>query len=87
MAATVASPLERRLGEIAGINQITSTSSLGTTSIQLQFDIGRNIGWRALIRADYRRDKRQSNVPGYDVTTSGFAIQLGFGLFGPGPSR
>ncbi|MCA1381338.1 efflux RND transporter permease subunit [Bradyrhizobium sp. BRP23] len=43
MAATVASPLERRLGEIAGINQITSTSSLGTTSIQLQFDIGRNI--------------------------------------------
>lgn len=43
MAATVASPLERRLSEIAGINQITSTSSLGTTSIQLQFDIGRNV--------------------------------------------
>ena len=38
MAATVAAPLERRLGEIAGINQITSTSSLGTTNIQLQFD-------------------------------------------------
>jgi hypothetical protein len=49
--------------------------------------IGRNIGWRAFIRADYRRDRRQSNVEGYDVTTSGFAIQLGFGLFGPGPSR
>jgi multidrug efflux pump len=43
MAATVAAPLERRLGIIAGISQITSTSSLGTTSIQLQFDIGRNI--------------------------------------------
>src|SRR3954466_14561704 len=43
MAATVAAPLERRLGEIAGINQITSTSSLGTTSIQLQFTIGRDI--------------------------------------------
>jgi multidrug efflux pump len=43
MAATVAAPLERRLGEIAGINQITSTSSLGTTSIQLQFAIGRDI--------------------------------------------
>ena len=43
MAATVAAPLERRLGEIAGITQITSTSSLGTTSIQLQFAIGRNI--------------------------------------------
>lgn len=43
MAATVAAPLERRLGEIAGIDQITSTSSLGTTSISLQFAIGRNI--------------------------------------------
>ena len=43
MAATVAAPLERRLGQIAGIDQITSTSTLGTTSIQLQFSIGRNI--------------------------------------------
>jgi multidrug efflux pump len=43
MAATVAAPLERRLGEISGIDQITSTSSLGTTSIQLQFAIGRDI--------------------------------------------
>ncbi|MBN8959521.1 MAG: efflux RND transporter permease subunit [Rhizobiales bacterium] len=43
MAATVAAPLERRLGEIAGIDQITSSSSLGSTSIQLQFAIGRDI--------------------------------------------
>ncbi|WKA30615.1 efflux RND transporter permease subunit [Bradyrhizobium roseum] len=43
MAATVAAPLERRLGQIAGIEQITSTSSLGSTSIHLQFAIGRNI--------------------------------------------
>src|SRR6201994_4536879 len=43
MAGRVAAPLERRLGQIAGINQITSTSSLGSTSIQLQFNIGRNI--------------------------------------------
>src|SRR4051794_15425258 len=43
MAATVAAPLERRLGQISGIDQITSTSSLGTTSIQLQFSISRNI--------------------------------------------
>ncbi|MFN5566655.1 MAG: efflux RND transporter permease subunit, partial [Bradyrhizobium sp.] len=33
MAGTVAAPLERRLGEIAGVDQITSTSSLGTTNI------------------------------------------------------
>jgi multidrug efflux pump len=43
MASTVAAPLERRLGEIAGLDQITSTSSLSTTSIQLQFAIGRDV--------------------------------------------
>jgi multidrug efflux pump len=43
MAATVAAPLERKLGQISGVEQITSTSSLGVTSIQVQFAIGRNI--------------------------------------------
>ncbi len=43
MAATVAAPLERKLGQIAGIDQITSTSSLGTANIQLTFSIGRDI--------------------------------------------
>jgi multidrug efflux pump len=43
MAASVASPLERRLGEIAGVTEMTSTSSLGSTSISIQFDLNRNI--------------------------------------------
>lgn len=43
MAATVATPLERSLGVIAGVTEITSTSSLGSTHITLQFDLGRNI--------------------------------------------
>ena len=43
MAATVAAPLERRLGEIAGVTEITSVSSLGSTSISVQFDLNRNI--------------------------------------------
>ena len=43
MAATVAAPLERRLGEIAGITEMTSYSSLGTTSITVQFELGRSI--------------------------------------------
>ncbi|MFZ5715681.1 MAG: efflux RND transporter permease subunit, partial [Bradyrhizobium sp.] len=43
MASTVAAPLERRLGEIAGVKQITSTSTLGLTSVLLQFDIGRSL--------------------------------------------
>ncbi|WP_394839321.1 multidrug efflux RND transporter permease subunit [Pendulispora rubella] len=43
MASAVATPLERRFGRIAGLNEITSTSSLGTTSIQLQFDLDRDV--------------------------------------------
>ena len=43
MAATVATPLERSLGRIAGITEITSTSTLGNTRITLQFDLDRDI--------------------------------------------
>src|SRR6202030_3763543 len=43
MAATVAAPLERRLGEIAGVSEITSVSSLGSSSITIQFDLNRSI--------------------------------------------
>jgi hypothetical protein len=49
--------------------------------------LGRQIGWRAWVRADYRRERRDSNLPGFDVTTEGLVVQLGVGLFGPGPSR
>src|SRR5438105_3752723 len=43
MAASVAAPLERRLGEIAGVTEITSVSALGSTSISVQFDLNRSI--------------------------------------------
>ena len=43
MSSSVATPLERALGHIAGITEITSASSMGTTSIILQFDINRDI--------------------------------------------
>jgi multidrug efflux pump subunit AcrB len=43
MAATVAAPLERRLGEIAGVTELTSISTVGSTAIPLQFDLGRNV--------------------------------------------
>jgi len=43
MAATVATPLERSLGRIAGITEMTSSSSLGSTRITLQFDLNRDI--------------------------------------------
>jgi len=43
MAATVATPLERTLGRIAGVTEITSSSSLGSTRVVLQFDLDRDI--------------------------------------------
>ncbi len=42
MAATIAAPLERRLGEIAGVTEMTSRSSQGSTRITVQFDLSRN---------------------------------------------
>jgi multidrug efflux pump len=43
MASAVATPLERQFGRIAAVNQMTSASQLGSTSISLQFDLNRNI--------------------------------------------
>src|SRR5208282_1692018 len=43
MASSVATPLERQFGRIAGVTQMTSSSSLGNTSVTLQFDLTRDI--------------------------------------------
>src|SRR5271168_3555422 len=43
MASSVATPLERQFGRIAGLNEMTSSSTLGSTNITLQFDLNRNI--------------------------------------------
>ncbi|CAH2600007.1 multidrug efflux pump RND permease subunit MdtC [Rhodovastum atsumiense] len=43
MATSIAAPLERRLGEIAGVTELTSTSAVGSTSIVVQFDLSRDI--------------------------------------------
>src|SRR5665811_2311745 len=43
MASSVATPLERQFGRIAGVNQMTSSSQLGSTGITMQFDLNRNI--------------------------------------------
>ena len=43
MASSVATPLERQLGQIAGVTEMTSFSTLGATSITIQFDLNRNI--------------------------------------------
>src|SRR5437588_9635177 len=48
MASSVAAPIERQLSTIAGIASLTSSSSLGITSITIQFDLNRNIDGAAL---------------------------------------
>src|SRR5881394_2088321 len=43
VASSVAAPLEKRLGQISGVTEMTSVSTLGGTSITLQFDLNRNV--------------------------------------------
>ncbi len=43
MATSIATPLERRLGIISGVNEMTSSSTTGATNVTLQFDLARNI--------------------------------------------
>ena len=67
MASAVATPLERQFGRIAGVNQMTSTSQLGSTSVVLQFDLNRNIDAaardvQAAINA--ARSQLPANLPG-----------------------
>ena len=51
MASSVATPLERQFGRIAGVTEMTSSSSFGSTSIVLQFDLNRNIDARGARRS------------------------------------
>jgi len=67
MATSVATPLERQLGRIAGVTQMTSSSALGSSSIVLQFDLTRNIDGaardvQAAINA--ARGQLPTNLPG-----------------------
>ncbi len=67
MASAVATPLERQFGRIAGINQMTSTSQLGSTSIVLQFDLNRNIdaaGRDVQAAINAARSQLPANLPG-----------------------
>ena len=67
MASAVATPLEREFGRIAGVTQMTSVSTLGGSSVTLQFDLNRNIDAaardvQAAINA--ARGQLPSNLPG-----------------------
>ena len=67
MASAVATPLERQFGRISGVNQMTSSSQLGSTGITLQFDLNRNIDAAARdVQASINAARSQlpANLPG-----------------------
>jgi hydrophobe/amphiphile efflux-1 (HAE1) family protein len=64
MASAVATPLERRFGRIAGVNEITSTSALGQSSLTLQFDLERDV------EAAARDVQAAINAAGGDLPTN-----------------
>ena len=65
MATTVATPLERHLGVIADVSEMTSSSTVGSTRITLQFDLDRNIDGAArdVAGGDQRRARRSADQP------------------------
>src|SRR5262245_4531922 len=63
MAATVAAPLERQLGVISGVTELSSTSQMGSTSISVQFDISRNVE-NAARDAQAAINAAQADLPG-----------------------
>ena len=70
MAATVAAPLERALSNIAGITEMTSSSTLGTSAVTVQFDLSRKIDMAA-------RDVRYEDlVAAADVVVRALRAQL-----------
>jgi multidrug efflux pump len=67
MASSVATPLERQFGHIAGVTEMTSTSALGSTSVTIQFDLSRNIDGAARdvsAAINAARSYLPSNLPG-----------------------
>src|SRR5256886_3751057 len=67
MASSVATPLERQFGRIAGVTEMTSSSSLGSTSITLQFDLSRDIdaaGRDVQAAINAARGNLPANLPG-----------------------
>jgi multidrug efflux pump len=67
MASSVATPLERQFGHIAGVTEMTSASTLGSTSITIQFDLSRDIDGAARdveAAINAARSYLPSNLPG-----------------------
>jgi hydrophobe/amphiphile efflux-1 (HAE1) family protein len=82
MATSVATPLERQLSLISGVTSISSTSSLGKTQIQVEFDLGRNIDGAAqdiqtaINAAGGQLPKNLPNPPTYEKVNPADALLM-----------
>jgi len=84
MASSVATPLERQFGRIAGVTEMTSTSYLGSSTVTLQFDLGRNIDAAARdVEAAIKRCPRVST--GQPAQQSDVSKSQSGGLADPDP--
>ncbi|MBL8524041.1 MAG: efflux RND transporter permease subunit [Betaproteobacteria bacterium] len=89
MASSVATPLERQFSTIAGVNTMSSTSSLGSTQITLEFDQGRNIDaasvdvQAALLRAQRSLPIEMTTLPSYRKVNPADAPVLFLTLISP----
>jgi len=89
MATSVATPLERQLSNISGITQMTSSSSLGTTSIAIQFDLSRDINsaaqdvQTAINAAGGTLPKNLPNPPTYEKVNPADFTMLSLALTSP----
>ena len=89
MATSVATPLERQLSLIAGVTSISSTSSLGQTSIQVEFDLGRSLDGAAqdiqtaINAAGGQLPKNLPNPPTYEKANPADAQLMSIAITSP----
>ncbi len=82
MASSVAGPLERQLSQISGVTSISSTSSLGQTDIQVEFDLSRNVEGAAqdvqtaISAAGGQLPKNLPNPPTYEKVNPADALLM-----------
>jgi len=82
MASSVAGPLERQLSQVSGVTSISSTSSLGETSIQVDFDLSRNVDGAAqdvqtaISAAGGQLPKNLPNPPTYEKVNPADALLM-----------
>ncbi len=86
MASAVATPLERQFGRIAGVTQMTSTSTLGSTGISLQFDLNRDIN-AAARDVEAAINAARSQLPPTPSWRRNFPRWMALGRFSSGVRR